>query len=282
MPLVQVDGAQLNYRIDDFTDPWSDKSKLKTVVMHHAAHRGLETFTPWVPTLSRHYQVMRFDTRGVGGSSAPPEPFKATFKHLVDDSISVLEQLKLKNVHWVGTQSGGVVGLIIAATRPDLIGTLTVCNSPFKYSGPFKSKLAGVDGLSPGDALRKLGYWEWRHRTFGSSVDEEHSDPRMMNWVKDVQSRVPIHILASQMDDGAKADISALLKDVKCPTLFMNGDRGHVVSSEDVFFMAKEVKNSRVQIFPGLGDSIHLMIGEKCARAVLDFLTEMDADPKAS
>jgi hypothetical protein len=45
-----------------------------------------------------------------------------------------------------------------------------------------------------------------------------------------------------------------------------------------LFFMAKEVKNSRVPIFANLGDSIHLMIGEKCARATLDFLTEIDGD----
>ena len=278
MPFVHVDGAEINYRIDDFTDPWCDKSKVKTVVMHHAAHRGLETFTPWVPTLSRKYRVVRFDTRGVGGSTAPPEPFKMTVQHLVDDSISVLNHLGLDHVHWVGTQSGGVVGLIIAATRPELINTLTVCNSPYKYSGPFKVKLAGVEGMTPGESLRKLGFWEWRNRTFASSVDEERSDPRMVEWVKGVQSRVPIHILASQMDDGAKADISGLLKNVKCPTLFMNGDRGNVVSDEDLFFMAKEVKNSRVLIFPNLGDSIHLMIGEKCARATLDFLTEIDGD----
>jgi 3-oxoadipate enol-lactonase len=277
MPFIHVDGAEINYRIDDFTDPWADKSKLKTIVMHHAAHRGLETFTPWIPTLARKYRVVRFDTRGVGGSTAPPEPFKMTVQHLIDDSITLLNELGLKDVHWVGTQSGGVVGLVIAATRPELIRSLTVCNSPYRYSGSFKAKLAGLPDMTPGEALRKLGFWEWRNRTFGSSVDEERSDPRMVEWIKGVQSKVPIHIMASQMDDGAKnLDISGLLKNVTCPTLFMNGDRGNQVSNEDLHFMVNEVKNSRLLIFPNIGDSIHLIIGEKCARATLDFLTEID------
>jgi 3-oxoadipate enol-lactonase len=276
MPLLQVDGAKINYRIDDFTDPSRDKSTIKTIVMHHAAHRSLETFTSWVPTLARQYQVVRFDTRGVGGSTAPPEPFKMTIQHLVDDSISLMDHLALDRVHWVGGQSGGIVGLLIAANHPERIISLTISNSPYKYSGPFKDKLAGEKGNSPGEALRKLGFWEWRNRTFHSAVDVERADPRMIDWLKEVQSKVPVHIMASQMDDGAKADISGILKDVKCPTLFMNGDRGNVVTPEMLFFMAQQVRNSRVVIFPNIGDSIHIIIGEACAKAMLEFITEVD------
>ena len=276
MPLVQVDGAEINYQVDDFTDPWCDKKDVRTIVMHHSAHRGLETFTPWIPTLARKYRIVRFDTRGVGGSSAPPEPFKMTLQHLVDDSLSLMDQLELERVHWIGCQSGGIAGLKIAAAHPERIMSLTLCNSPYKFSGPFKASLSGIEVSSPGEALRKLGFWEWRNKTFYSTVDRQRVSPKMAEWMKEIQSTVPIHIMASQMDDGAKADISGILKDIKCPTLLMNGDRGNAVTPEMLFFMAQQIPNSRVVVFPNIGDSIHVIIGEQCAQATLDFIAEVD------
>ncbi len=60
------DGAELFYRVDDFTDPWT---RPETVVLHHGIAKNHKLWYGWIPILSRYYRVVRFDMRGHGQSS---------------------------------------------------------------------------------------------------------------------------------------------------------------------------------------------------------------------
>ena len=66
----------MHYEVDDFTDPWRTP---KTVLMLHGnAESGL-AWHGWVPTLARHYRVVRPDMRGFGRSTPMPRDFPWTF-----------------------------------------------------------------------------------------------------------------------------------------------------------------------------------------------------------
>ncbi len=277
MPLLRVDDVDINYVIDDFTNPWLDKKTVKTVLLHHPYIKGLEQYTQWIPTLARKYRVVRFDSRGVGESSAPPEPFQMTVAQLVDDTLGVMDQLGLDKVHFGGVQSGGVVGQIIAATHPERIISLTLCNSPHKFS----DRLVDIMSLGNGDigeAIKRLGFWEWRARGSGSGgFDMRKADPRMIQWQNERHAKVPMHIQASQIEDTAKGDTAELLKDIKCPTLLINGDRSVIVPPEMQNFMLQQIPNARNLVLPDISDGFHLMMADQCARAMLDFIEEVDS-----
>ena len=63
------DGARLAYYIDDFTDPWKPAP---TLLLLHAAMGSAKRYFAWVPSLVRHYRVVRMDLRGHGSSQVPP------------------------------------------------------------------------------------------------------------------------------------------------------------------------------------------------------------------
>ena len=100
----------------------------------------------------------------------------------------------------------------------------------------------------------------------------------MVAWEKEVQSRVPLHILASQLSDTYSPANTKILKDIKCPTLLINGDRGNIVPPKMLAFMSQKIPNSRTVVFPNVGDSLHMIIPEECAKAMLDFIAELDGD----
>jgi 3-oxoadipate enol-lactonase len=59
MPYVNLpDGARIFYRVDDFTDPWSQP---ETILMLHGFCRNSRFWYAWVPILGRHFRVVRPD-----------------------------------------------------------------------------------------------------------------------------------------------------------------------------------------------------------------------------
>ena len=52
MPKIKLEDVEINYYLDDFRDPWSEK-KPPVVLMHHGFARNAKFWTSWVPTLAR-------------------------------------------------------------------------------------------------------------------------------------------------------------------------------------------------------------------------------------
>ena len=105
MPYLTLNGSRFHYHWDDYTEPWRSKS---VVLLHHAAGGNLHRWRAWVPTLARHYKVLRFDMRGHAGSDGPPDGH-FTLPGLAADITAVLDSLGIDKVHVVGASAGGIV-----------------------------------------------------------------------------------------------------------------------------------------------------------------------------
>jgi hypothetical protein len=70
----------LNYVVDDITEPWSQPS---TVLMHGNAESGAAWYG-WVPELARRHCVVRPDMHGFGRSTAMPPDFPRSLDCLID------------------------------------------------------------------------------------------------------------------------------------------------------------------------------------------------------
>lgn len=275
MPLAPVNGVELNYRIDDLTLPWIDKSEVKYILTHHAYFRGLESLTGWVPTLARHYRVVRFDSRGFGGSSAPPEPFEMTIPTLSQDALALMDHLGVEKFHFLGMNSGGIAGQILAAEHPHRVLSLTLCDTPHRLNDPIRKRLSLGFGSISG-AIRQLGFKEWRSRTLNSTLNPAQIDPRMTAWQVAMQERVPLHINIAQQKSLEESDTAPILKDIRCPTLLIGGDRSEFMPLEMITFMMREIPDAQAKIFPGVGSTVGITRAEECAGVMLDFLRQID------
>lgn len=276
MPMASVNGVQLHYQVDDFTNPWRDKKTVRTVLMHHAFFRGLDSLAGWAPILARHYRVVRYDSCGFGGSSAPPEPFAMTIEQLAADASGLMDHLEIEQAHFIGVSSGGIAGQILAATQPQRVASLTLCDSPHRLNDAVKLKLSAGES-SPSAAIRKFGILGWRDRTMSSTLDPNKVDRAMMDWQVAMQIQVPLHICASMEESLENADTAPLLPRIQCPSLLIGGDRSVFTPLQMLLFMAGEIPHSRLHVFPNVGSTLSVMHPEICAQSMLDFITEVDA-----
>lgn len=77
--------------------------------------------------LSRSHQVIVFDNRGAGRSSAPDEPY--TIAQMAEDLGALLDHLGLPAVHLLGWSMGGVIAQSFALAHPSRVRRLLLLNS---------------------------------------------------------------------------------------------------------------------------------------------------------
>jgi pimeloyl-ACP methyl ester carboxylesterase len=92
------------------------------VFVHGSFGRGEKTWKEQRP-LADSYRLLLVDRRGFGGS---PAEGRVDFERDADDVAGLLED----GVHLVGQSYGGVVSLLAAARRRDVVRSLTVIEPP--------------------------------------------------------------------------------------------------------------------------------------------------------
>jgi 3-oxoadipate enol-lactonase len=121
---LEANGININYRLD----PRKDGDPDAPVIM--LSNSLLSNYHMWddqMDTLTEHFQVLRYDTRGHGGTDAPEGPY--SIELFVDDAIGLLDSLGIEKVHFIGLSMGGFITQLIAAKHPDRLISATLCDT---------------------------------------------------------------------------------------------------------------------------------------------------------
>jgi pimeloyl-ACP methyl ester carboxylesterase len=127
---------------------WAKVSKKNapTLVLLHGGMSNSESMLGSIgPALSRHYRVAAFDRRGHGRTADTPSAFH--YDLMAAETIAFLEYLGTP-AHLVGHSDGGIVALLVAMRRPDLLGRVVAIGTNYHYEGlrPMEEfKLDGPD-----------------------------------------------------------------------------------------------------------------------------------------
>jgi 3-oxoadipate enol-lactonase / 4-carboxymuconolactone decarboxylase len=87
----------------------------------------LEMWDDQAAALASRFRVLRFDTRGHGGSPVPPGPY--TVGTMADDALALLDRLGIDRVDFCGVSMGGMVGMTLALRTPERIGRLVLTST---------------------------------------------------------------------------------------------------------------------------------------------------------
>ena len=117
---IEANGIKMNYEL-------SGKEKAPVVVLSHSLACSMLMWTPQLEPLESGFQVLRFDTRGHGGSDAPTGPY--TLAQLVEDAICLLDKLAIDRVHWIGLSMGGMIGQGMAMSHSDRLESLVLADT---------------------------------------------------------------------------------------------------------------------------------------------------------
>lgn len=126
---MDVNGAQLWYEMKGIGDP---------IVPIHAGITDSRMWDPQLEALARDHLVVRYDMRGYGRSTIPPEPFA---HH--DDLYGLFQELSLGPAVIIGASYGGNVAASFAVEHPELTRALVLVNTLAGMRAPSEGLRAG-------------------------------------------------------------------------------------------------------------------------------------------
>jgi 3-oxoadipate enol-lactonase len=98
-----------------------------SVTMSHSLATDLSMWDPQAAALAKRYRVLRYDTRGHGGTDAPAGAY--SLNQLAEDARGLLQALGIARTHWVGLSMGGMIGQTLALSMPGVLQSLTLCDT---------------------------------------------------------------------------------------------------------------------------------------------------------
>jgi len=241
--------------------------------------------TTWiyqVPTFKDFFKVIIFDNRGIGGSSRTIGPY--TIKMMAEDVIKLMEHLKIKNAHILGSSMGGMIAQEIAINHPLRVTKLVLCSTSPKPRRLLLQKLS--EGLKDllNDEIEDIIEVNSKRELFEKAISyilrQVFSEEFLKENRKLVGETLKKYLSSPNYIETFLKQVRAIrwhntldrLRDIEAETLILAGDKDRLVSTENAKILAERIPNSRIVIFKNVGHAMHLETPEKFNKTVLDFL----------
>ena len=262
---ITVNGLRLHY-----TRTGGEKPQV--VLAHGFSDDGL-CWTPVAEALKGDYDLIMVDARGHGRSEGPEQGYGQD--DMAGDLAGVIAGLGLDRPAVLGHSMGAATALVLASTRPDLVGAILLEDPPAWW----------VPSASPGSDAER---WAWmrarmielKRKTRGELIADERtmspawSDAELEPWA-DAKLRFSFSAL-DRVSPGV-VDWQATLHRISCPALLITADRGleAIVSEQDAAAMKALVPQLQTVHIPGAGHNIRREQFARYLDTVRAFLSEV-------
>lgn len=253
---------QLHYRVDDFTDPWTEP---ETIVLLHGNAESSLAWYAWVPLLAQKFRVVRPDMRGYGASTPMPRDFAWTLDVIIGDYCRLMDSLGAHRFHLVGAKIGGVIARAFAARRSERVDTLTVIGSP----PPLRKGAERIPELTR--EFETHGVEHWARRTMAGRLGDRFPAEGVEWWITFMGRTPPSTIIGFNAAINY-SDIRSDVPKIACPTLVITTDQSGLASVEETRAWQQTIPNSELLVIPGNSYHVAASDAERCARTTLDFI----------
>lgn len=214
------------------------------LVLSNSLGTTLEMWTPQVDALARHWRVIRYDTRGHGGSPVTPGPY--SFDALGADVLAVLDALDVQQAAFCGLSMGGHTGLWLGVHAAERLSALVVCNSAAKIgtAQAWQERAAAVrsGGANGMQALADSAPGRWFTEAF------VQAQPVVVQQVQAGLARIDPEGYAACCEALASSDLRGELARITTPTLLLAGAADPVTTVADAEAMQAAIASSQLAV----------------------------------
>lgn len=216
------------------------------LVLSHSLGTTLALWDAQAERLARDFRVVRYDTRGHGGSAVTPGPY--TFDLLGADVVAILDALRIDRAHFCGISMGGLAGLWLGVHVPQRLLSLAVCNSAARI-GPAdgwleRAALVRAQGQAAMAALAASSPGRWFTPDFCAA--QPAVVQRAQGWI----AASPPEGYAACCEALAQADLRAEIGRIGVRTLIVAGSADPVTTVDDARAMQAAIANARLAELP--------------------------------
>ena len=303
---LPVGGGEVFVRCTPWAGPVDGKrdgAPRERAVYVHGLGGASTNWTDLAALLAVRVEGWSVDLPGFG-SSHPPAGDRYSVRGHVRAVVDVLEHVRQQSgaaqgrpVHLLGNSLGGLVSLLVAARRPDLVGTLTLISPampvyrvPPAFSRallllllPGATSLAErrLAGVTPEQNVRSMirmcfGRPELVPRERVEQAVEEMRTRAEQPWADRALAGSMRGLITSYLRVG-RANAWRMAGALQQPTLVVWGDRDKLVDPALAPRLANVIPDARLRVLEGVGHVAMLEAPEPTARAVLGLMESIPA-----
>ena len=230
---------------------------------------------------SRYYRCITYSARGFKPSGIPADPALYSQAHARDDIIAVLDHLKLARAHIVGLSMGGFAALHAGISHPARARSLVIAGCGYGAAPSEKEKFR-KECEAAAQLFEANGAETAQQYAIGPTrVQYQNKDPR--GWAEFAQ-QLSEHdwqgqantMRGVQMRRPSLWELENDMKNITVPALIVTGDEDDPCL-EPALLMKRSMPAAGLVVLPQAGHTINLEDPEPFNRAVLDFVTRVDA-----
>jgi len=236
---VAGDGCRIAYRFDG-----AEAHPL--LVLSNSIATTHRMWDRQIDELSQAFRVLRYDTRGHGGSDAPAGPY--SLDRLGCDVLELLDGLEIDQAHFCGLSLGGFIGQWLGARAPERIDRLVLSNTS-AYLGPapqwdalIRTVLDGRDMSAMAEMF--MGNW-FPQRMFTQQPD-------VVDEFRTMASATSPEGLAGCFAAVRDADLRRTNTLIEVPTLVIGGTDDSVTLASHSEQIADAIPGAQLAILPGV------------------------------
>ena len=231
---------------------YDDQGTGPPLVLLHGGLVSNETWFATLPAFTGDWHVFQPERRGHGRTPDVDGPLK--FDDMAADTIRFIEAVVGESAPLVGWSDGGIVALLVAIARPDLVSKLVLIGTSFDTSGMVFDVEQMVAGMSPDAADMAM-----MRETYGAvSPDGPEHWPVVFEKITNMWLKEP-HI---PPDD---------LRKVEAPTLILIGD-DDLVSLDHARDLYQSLPSAALGVIPFSSHTVLMEKPDLVNSMMVDFL----------
>jgi pimeloyl-ACP methyl ester carboxylesterase len=261
---------------------WGNPANPRVLVCVHGLTRQGRDFDTLARSLCDQYRVVCPDVVGRGRSEWLDDPMHYAVPQYVADMVTLLARLDAREVDWVGTSMGGLIGLGVAALKGSPLRRLVINDVGPTIEPAAIARIGGYVGQpmrwsSFDEAADALGAIS---QGFGPHTREQWlalTEPQLQRdgdvWKprSDPSIAVPFKAVTPAMAAAGEALLWQAWDRLRLPTLLLRGADSDLLSAATAKAMTERGPRARLVSFNGVGHAPMLVQPDQVA-AVREFL----------
>lgn len=263
MPKAKVKNIEIAYSLRGTGDP---------LVLVSGFTMTKETWGPMVSELTRHFQVLTFDNRGVGETTPPCAPF--TIADMASDTVGLLDALGIEKAHFFGVSMGGLVTQTLLLDHPGRVlraGLGCTSHGGRQAVQPPPEIMTGLASIADPSVPAKERMRRAMPILYSERFIRENPE-KLEEFVQASTRYLPT-------PEGATAQFQALsvfnvkkrLSEIRHPVLVITGDQDRMMPPDNSRLLSDGIAGAKLCMIEGAGHSFFHEEPHQVASILIDF-----------
>jgi pimeloyl-ACP methyl ester carboxylesterase len=261
---------------------WGARDNPRVVICVHGLTRNCRDFDALAQTLEKDFRVVCPDIAGRGQSDWLADKQHYGLPQYLADITTLIAKLSAdgpRDILWVGTSMGGMIGLLLASLARTPVRKLVLNDVGTLIPKAALERIAAYVGKAPSfkTLAETNAYVRVVSASFGPHSEAQWDHLTRHNtkqntdgtWTMNYDPGIALPFQQGPLND---IDLSSSYDRITCPTLLLRGADSDLLLKDTALAMTQRGPKARLLAFAGVGHAPMLMTDDQI-KVVQDFLT---------